>query len=50
MKYTIYLINFGYELEARFRSYPAALRKALDTGFECIIRCDGRDIETVRSI
>lgn len=48
--YSIYLVNFKYELGDRFRSYPSALRKALETGFECVIRCNGRDIETVKSI
>jgi hypothetical protein len=48
--YTVYLINFGYELDQTFRSYTSALAKAVQTGFECVVRCNGRDLETVKPI
>lgn len=48
--YTVYLYNFGWELEAQFKTYTAAMKKAIDTGFDCVIRKDGIDIETIRSI
>lgn len=48
--YTVYLVNFGWEIENTFKSYTSALKGAVDTGFECIIRLNGCDIENVRTI
>jgi hypothetical protein len=48
--YTIYLLNFGYELDQTFRSYTSAIAKAIDVGFECVVRYNGRDLETVKSL
>jgi hypothetical protein len=47
--YTIFLYNFGYELDRRFDSYTAALEKAIDIGFECVIRRNGEPIKTIKS-
>lgn len=48
--YTVYLLNFGWELEYTFRTYTEAMKKAIDTGYECVIRRNGVDIETIRVI
>ncbi len=39
--YSVYLINFGYELEQRYDTFVEAKAKGVDTGFEFAIKYNG---------